>query len=73
MGDDPQELIIDLEKRFPKAQLVGADRDFEDHIAQVIGFVENPGIGFDLPLDLRGTASSSVSGKPCAKSRLAKL
>ncbi len=56
MGDDPQELIIDLEKRFPKAQLVGADRDFEDHIAQVIGFVENPGIGFDLPLDLRGTA-----------------
>ena len=42
MGDDPQELIIDLEKRFPKAQLVGADRDFEDHIAQVIGFVENP-------------------------------
>jgi len=56
MGDDPQELIDDLEKRFPKARLVGADRDFEDHIAQVIGFVENPGIGFHLPLDLRGTA-----------------
>ena len=56
MGDDPQELIDDLEKRFPKAKLVGADRDFEDHIAEVIGFVENPGIGFHLPLDLRGTA-----------------
>jgi len=56
MGDDPQELIDDLEKRFPKAKLVGADRDFEDHIAQVIGFVENPGIGLNLPLDLRGTA-----------------
>lgn len=56
MGDDPQALIHDLEKRFPKAQLVGADRDFEDHIAAVIGFVENPGIGFNLPLDLRGTA-----------------
>ncbi|MFD1197815.1 bifunctional DNA-binding transcriptional regulator/O6-methylguanine-DNA methyltransferase Ada [Brucella gallinifaecis] len=56
MGDDPQELIIDLERRFSKAQLVGADRDFEDHIAQAIGFVENPAIGFNLPLDLRGTA-----------------
>lgn len=56
MGDDPQDLIHDLEKRFPKAQLVGGDREFEDHIARVIGLVENPGIGFDLPLDLRGTA-----------------
>lgn len=56
MGDDPQGLIHDLEKRFPKAQLVGADRDFEDHVAHVIGFVENPDIGFNLPLDLRGTA-----------------
>ncbi|PWL19169.1 bifunctional DNA-binding transcriptional regulator/O6-methylguanine-DNA methyltransferase Ada [Falsochrobactrum shanghaiense] len=56
MGDEPEELIRDLEKRFPKAELVGADRDFEDHIAQVIGFVENPRIGLDLPLDLRGTA-----------------
>ncbi|MGO1161062.1 bifunctional DNA-binding transcriptional regulator/O6-methylguanine-DNA methyltransferase Ada [Brucella pseudogrignonensis] len=56
MGDDPQELIIDLEKRFPKADLVGADRAFEDHVAHVIGFVEHPGIGLELPLDLRGTA-----------------
>ena len=56
MGDDPEELIRDLEKRFPKANLIGADRDFEDMIAQVVGFVEAPGIGLDLPLDLRGTA-----------------
>jgi len=55
MGDDPHELIIDLEKRFPNAELIGADRHFEDHIAQIIGFVENPRIGLDLPLDLRGT------------------
>lgn len=56
MGDDPQELIGDLERRFPKANLIGADRDFEDVVAQVVGFVEAPGIGLDLPLNLQGTA-----------------
>lgn len=71
-GDDPQELIIDLEKRFPKAELLGADRTFEDHIAQVIGFVENPGIGFDLPLDLRGTAFQQRVWQALRRSRLAR-
>ncbi|SBW13265.1 methylated-DNA-[protein]-cysteine S-methyltransferase [Brucella sp. 10RB9215] len=56
MGDDPQGLIHDLEKRFPKANLIGADRNFENLVAEVVGFVEAPGIGLDLPLDLRGTA-----------------
>jgi AraC family transcriptional regulator of adaptative response/methylated-DNA-[protein]-cysteine methyltransferase len=35
---------------------VGADRRFEQLIAQVVGFVEAPALGLDLPLDLRGTA-----------------
>ncbi|MBN9044489.1 MAG: bifunctional DNA-binding transcriptional regulator/O6-methylguanine-DNA methyltransferase Ada [Rhizobiales bacterium] len=56
LGDAPEELIRDLERRFPNADLVGADRDFEDMVAKVVGFVEAPGIGLDLPLDLRGTA-----------------
>ncbi len=56
LGDDPQALIRDLEKRFPKANLIGADRDFEKLVAEVVGFVEAPGVGLDLPLDLRGTA-----------------
>lgn len=56
MGDDPEELIRDLEKRFPQANLIGADRDFEDMVAEVVGFVEAPRIGLDLPLDLQGTA-----------------
>lgn len=55
MGDDPELLIQDLEFRFPKAELVGADRDFENHVAKVIGLIENPQSKFDLPLDLRGT------------------
>jgi AraC family transcriptional regulator of adaptative response/methylated-DNA-[protein]-cysteine methyltransferase len=56
MGDDPELLVRDLQDRFPKAQLIGADADFERTVAQVVGFVEAPRIGLDLPLDVRGTA-----------------
>lgn len=56
LGDDPDQLVRDLQDQFPKAELVGADRDFEQLIAQVVGFVEAPALGLDLPLDLRGTA-----------------
>src|SRR6202042_1124869 len=33
-----------------------ADRDYEVLVAQVVGFVEAPRIGLNLPLDVRGTA-----------------
>ena len=56
LGDDPDELVRNLQDRFPKARLIGADREYEALIAQVVGFVENPAIGLDLPLDVRGTA-----------------
>lgn len=56
LGDDPQALAEQLQDRFPKAQLVGADAEYETLVAQVIGFVQAPGIGLDLPLDIRGTA-----------------
>ncbi|WP_184705809.1 bifunctional DNA-binding transcriptional regulator/O6-methylguanine-DNA methyltransferase Ada [Rhizobium lusitanum] len=56
LGDDPDELVRDLQDRFPKAHLIGADRDYEALIARVVGFVENPLVGLDLPLDVRGTA-----------------
>lgn len=56
LGDDPDALVRDLQDRFPKARLVGADRDYEALVARVVGFVEAPGIGLDLPLDVRGTA-----------------
>jgi len=29
---------------------------YEDLVAKVVGLIEEPGIGFDLPLDIRGTA-----------------
>ncbi len=56
LGDDPEALVQNLQDRFPKAHLIGADRDYEELIARIVGFVEKPGIGLDLPLDLRGTA-----------------
>jgi AraC family transcriptional regulator of adaptative response/methylated-DNA-[protein]-cysteine methyltransferase len=56
IGDDPEAMVRDLQDRFPQAQLIGADREFEKLVAQVVGFVEAPRIGLDLPLDVRGTA-----------------
>jgi AraC family transcriptional regulator of adaptative response/methylated-DNA-[protein]-cysteine methyltransferase len=56
LGDDPTELVRDLEDRFPQARLVGGDADFERLVARVVGFVEAPAISLDLPLDVRGTA-----------------
>ena len=40
LGDDPDKLVRDLQDQFPNARLVGADRRFEQLIAQVVGFVE---------------------------------
>ena len=56
LGDDPNQLVHELQDRFPKARLIGADRNYEALVADVIGFIEAPRIGLDLPLDVRGTA-----------------
>jgi AraC family transcriptional regulator of adaptative response/methylated-DNA-[protein]-cysteine methyltransferase len=56
LGDDPEALAHDLERRFPRAQLIGADPAFERLVAQVVGLVEQPRLGTKLPLDIRGTA-----------------
>lgn len=56
MGDDPDELARDLQDCFPRANLIGGDAKFEQLVSKVVGFVEAPGLGLDLPLDVRGTA-----------------
>ncbi|MEO8809304.1 MAG: bifunctional DNA-binding transcriptional regulator/O6-methylguanine-DNA methyltransferase Ada [Rhodanobacter sp.] len=56
LGDDPHVLVRDLQDRFPKARLIGADREYEQLVARVIGLVEAPRVGLELPLDIRGTA-----------------
>ncbi|HUO01535.1 MAG TPA: bifunctional DNA-binding transcriptional regulator/O6-methylguanine-DNA methyltransferase Ada [Rhizomicrobium sp.] len=56
LGDDPEKLLRDLQDRFSKACLLGGDAKFEKLVARVVGLVEDPGKGLDLPLDIRGTA-----------------
>jgi len=55
LGDDPAALVDDLQARFAEAELVGADAAFERLVADVVGLVEAPRLGLDLPLDVRGT------------------
>ena len=55
-GDDPEQLLHELQDRFPKAYLVGGDASFEQLVGGVVACVENPTAGLDLPLDVRGTA-----------------
>jgi len=56
LGDGPDALVRDLQDRFPRATLIGGDSRFENVVARVVGLVETPAIGLDLPLDVRGTA-----------------
>jgi AraC family transcriptional regulator, regulatory protein of adaptative response / methylated-DNA-[protein]-cysteine methyltransferase len=56
IGDDPDALARDLQDRFPRAHLIGGNAEFEQMVAKVVGFVEAPALGLDLPLDVRGTA-----------------
>jgi AraC family transcriptional regulator of adaptative response/methylated-DNA-[protein]-cysteine methyltransferase len=56
LGTDPDTLVRNLQDRFPKARLIGSDGDYEALVARVVGFVEAPNLGLDLPLDVRGTA-----------------
>lgn len=55
IGDDPNALVQSLQDRFPKARLLGGEEAFEALVAQVVGLVEQPRLGLDLPLDVRGT------------------
>ena len=55
LGDGPAELVHEMEDRFPRAELIGGDREFESLVARIVGLVEAPVPGVDLPLDIRGT------------------
>ena len=54
-GDDPAALARELEDRFPQAELVGGDGEFESLVARIVGLIEAPSLGIDLPIDIRGT------------------
>jgi AraC family transcriptional regulator of adaptative response/methylated-DNA-[protein]-cysteine methyltransferase len=56
LGDEPEALCHELERFFPRADLVGGDAAFERLVANAVGIVENPRRATGLPLDVRGTA-----------------
>lgn len=56
LGDEPDDLLNDLQDRFPKAELIGGDKAFDKRSAKVIAAVDDPRQKLDLPLDIRGTA-----------------
>lgn len=55
LGDAPEALREDLGRRFPRAALREGEAGFGALVAQVVALIEAPGLGHDLPLDLRGT------------------
>ncbi len=56
LGDDPEALTRHLQDQFPQATFTGGDAGFEELVSKVVGLVEMPALGLDLPLDIRGTA-----------------
>ena len=72
LGDDPDALAHDLQDCCPNAQLSGGDAQFEKRVAKVVGFVEAPEIGLELPLDVLGTASQQRIWQASRQTRAAR-
>ncbi len=81
LGDDPEALLQDLQRRFARAELIGGDAGFEQTVAQIIGLIESPNTRHKLPLDMQGTAfqrkvwqalGRTVPGQTLTYSELAK-
>ncbi len=56
LGGNPTALVRELRRCFPKAEIAAGGRAFADVVAAVVAFVDAPGRGLGLPLDVRGTA-----------------
>jgi AraC family transcriptional regulator, regulatory protein of adaptative response / methylated-DNA-[protein]-cysteine methyltransferase len=54
-GDSAEVLADALTARFPEAGIKRGGAGFENVMAEVAAFVENPSAAFGLPLDIRGT------------------
>lgn len=56
LGSDPERLLQEFQDRFANANLVPGGKEFDVWVARIVGFIEEPGVGLSLPLDIRGTA-----------------
>jgi AraC family transcriptional regulator of adaptative response/methylated-DNA-[protein]-cysteine methyltransferase len=55
-GDTKQGLLEKLRERFPQAELDAHDPQFAEIVDEVLSFLERPQAGWNLPLDIQGTA-----------------
>lgn len=53
IGSDADALELDLANRFPDRMLVEDEATLNDDLAAIARFIETPGVGLDLPLDMR--------------------
>ena len=65
MGDDPDELVRDMQDRFPLTDLIGEDAAFERVVAMVIGGVESPGWDLICRSTFAGRLFRNEYGKRC--------
>ncbi len=52
LGEEPERLRRELAERFPNARLIDDDRAFEQRVATVVGVVDRPSRGIELPTDV---------------------
>jgi AraC family transcriptional regulator of adaptative response/methylated-DNA-[protein]-cysteine methyltransferase len=55
LGDDRETLPRAARERFPDAEASEGGADFERLARHALGLIEQPGQGWDLPLDIEGT------------------
>lgn len=55
LGDSPEELSFGFQRLFPDASLIEGDAEVARLLTLVARFIENPALGLELPLDMRGT------------------
>jgi O-6-methylguanine DNA methyltransferase len=55
IGSEAGELISNLAAQFPEKMLVSDDQKLEGDLEEILRFIENPGAGLDLDLDIYGT------------------
>src|SRR3954468_15237909 len=56
LGDDPGTLLNQLSDRFPYAAIFAGDEELAALVSKVVAYIETPGCGLKLPLDIKGTA-----------------
>ncbi|TAN00715.1 MAG: methylated-DNA--[protein]-cysteine S-methyltransferase [Rhizobiaceae bacterium] len=55
LGDDAEELAVDLANCFPLAVLIQSDATLKGDVAKILRYIANPSEGLHLTLDMRGT------------------